>query len=156
VKGCTIVEHGTVQDPAAAGLTTENAKDRLAREGPNAVAVQKRASVLRQLAASVSSPLLGILLVAAAASAALGQKVDAAIIVTILALSTGLDFVQSYRSARAVERLRAQVAPTATVLRDGRWVELPRSELVPGDVIRLSAGDLVPADARLLSVTSST
>ena len=64
-------------------------------------------------------------------------------------LSIALNFFQAYRSERAVRRLREQVAPTATVMRDGKWSELPRREVVPGDLIRLSAGDLVPADARL-------
>ena len=148
------MEQRTAQDPALAGLSTDEAKLRLAREGPNEVAVHARASVLPQLWASVANPLLGILLLAAGASAALGERVNAAIVVAMVVLSVAIDFVQSYRSARAVERLRAQVAPTATVRRDGRWVELARRELVPGDVIRLSAGDLVPADARLLAANA--
>src|SRR5581483_5620879 len=61
-----------------------------------------------------------------------------------------LNFVQSYRSRRAAERLRDTVVPTATVRRDGQWREIPRRELVPGDIIRLGAGDRIPADARLL------
>jgi len=69
-------------------------------------------------------------------------------------LSVALNFFQTFRSQRAVEQLRTGVAPTATVLRDGNWVELPRRELVPGDIIRLAAGDLVPADARLIETNS--
>jgi Mg2+-importing ATPase len=65
-------------------------------------------------------------------------------------LSTTLDFVQNRKSQQAIEQLRQQVAPTATVLRDGKWQETRRSDVVTGDVVRLSAGDLVPADARLL------
>ena len=67
-------------------------------------------------------------------------------------LSAALNFVQTYRSQRAVERIRKEVAPTAAVLRDGTWAEIPRRELVPGDVIRLTAGGLVPADAYLFKV----
>jgi len=145
------VEPWSIAEPGAAGLSTAEAEERLAREGPNEVAVHTRASVLRQLAAGASNPLLGILLVCAVASAAVGEKVNAFIVVAMVLLSVAIDFVQSFRSARAVERLRAQVAPTATVLRDGRWVELPRRTLVAGDRIRLSAGDMVPADGRLLS-----
>ena len=145
------MDQRSIADPGAAGLSAAEAEELLAREGPNEVAVHTRASVLRQLVSSASNPLLGILLVCAVASAILGQTVSATIVVSMVLLSAGIDFVQSYRSARAVERLRAQVAPTATVLRDGRWVELPRRALVPGDRIRLSAGDMVPADARLLS-----
>jgi P-type Mg2+ transporter len=67
-------------------------------------------------------------------------------------LSVALNFIQTYRSQRAVERIRKEVAPTATVLRDGNWAEIPRREVVPGDVISLTAGDLVPADACLFRV----
>lgn len=65
-------------------------------------------------------------------------------------LSVALNFIQTYRSQRAVDRIRKEVAPTATVLRDGSWIDIPRREVVPGDVIKLAAGDLVPADADLL------
>ena len=68
----------------------------------------------------------------------------------MVVMSVVLNFIQAYRSERAVQGLRDQVAPTATVKRDGKWFELPRRQIVPGDVVRLSAGDLVPADARLL------
>ena len=87
---------------------------------------------------------------ASAVSAWLGENVDAGIIATIVLLSVTVNFWQSYRSQQAADRLRASVAPTATVLRDGTWREIPLRQLVPGDVVRLSAGDLVPADARLL------
>jgi Mg2+-importing ATPase len=90
------------------------------------------------------------LLIAAGVSVFVGEAADAAIIGVIVLLSTILDFTQTYKSQRAIEQLRQQVAPTATVLRDAKWQEIRRSDVVPGDVVRLSAGDLVPADARLL------
>src|SRR5207249_1821367 len=71
-------------------------------------------------------------------------------IVLMVALSVALNFVQTYRSHRVAERLRDAVAPTATALRDGTWSEIRRRELAPGDIVRLAAGDRVPADARLL------
>jgi Mg2+-importing ATPase len=80
----------------------------------------------------------------------LGQPVDALIIVTMVVLGVSINFWQSYRSQQAAERLRSSVNPTATVLRDGTWIETLVRNVVPGDVFRLSAGDLVPADARLL------
>ena len=91
-----------------------------------------------------------ILLIAGVVSAGLGERVNASLIVLMVVLSVVLNFVQSYRSQRAAERLRETVAPTASVLRDGAWMEIARRELVPGDVIRLSAGDRIPADARLI------
>ena len=145
------MEATSTEPSSATGLSTAEAGARLVREGPNEVAVHARASVLRQLLDSLSNPLLGILLIAAAASAVLGERVNAILVTAMVLLSAAIDFIQSYRSARAVERLRAQVAPTASVLRDGRWVELPRRAVVTGDLIRLSAGDLVPADARLVT-----
>ncbi len=98
-----------------------------------------------------ANPLVIILLIAGLASAFLGEVTDAAIIGGIVFLSGGINAWQTFRSQRAVSRLREQVAPTATVLRDGVWVERPRRDIVVGDIVRLGAGDLVPADARLLT-----
>jgi len=91
-----------------------------------------------------------ILLVASAISASLGQRTDALIIITIVLLGIAINFWQTYRSQQAADRLRASVAPTATVLRDSQWQEVPLRAVVPGDLVRLTAGDLVPADARLV------
>ncbi|HVK10301.1 MAG TPA: magnesium-translocating P-type ATPase, partial [Gemmataceae bacterium] len=83
-------------------------------------------------------------------SAALGDPTGAGIVIAIVFAGSVINLVQTWRSSTAVRRLRESVAPTATVLRDGTWQEQPRDQVVPGDVVRLSAGDLVPADARLL------
>ena len=96
------------------------------------------------------NPLVIILLIAAVISGFIGQLLDAAIIVGMVVIGVVINFYQTYRSKIAIENLRARVAPTAAALRDGAWQEIPRESLVPGDIIRLSAGDLVPADARLL------
>lgn len=136
---------------ATAGLTESEAEERFDRFGPNEPAATQHHSFLSDLWHAFANPLVLILVVAAVVSAFMGDRVDAAIIGTIVLLSTVIDLGQSYRSQRAVEKLRAQVAPTATVLRGGVWKELPRHDLVPEDVVRLSAGDLIPADARLLT-----
>ena len=136
---------------AITGLTAQEAETQLARFGPNEPAATQKRSVLSDLWHAFTNPLVLILVIAAIASAFLGEKVDAAIITVIVLLSTAIDLAQTYRSQRAVEKLRAQVAPTATVLRDGEWKELRRRDVVPGDIVRLSAGDMVPADARLLT-----
>jgi Mg2+-importing ATPase len=133
-----------------AGLSSIEAARLLKTVGPNEPAHARRLSALRQLLSSFANPLLGILFVAAVASAVLGETVNAAIVLAMVVLSGTVDFVQCFRSTRAVERLRSRVALTATALRDGRWKEVPRREVVPGDQIRLAAGDLVPADARLV------
>jgi Mg2+-importing ATPase len=132
------------------GLTSEEARLRLARFGPNEPAAAKREAAVVQVLHRFANPLVGILLLASLASAALGDVVNASIIVIIVALSVMVESTQTRRSHRAVERLRARVAPTATTLRDGVFCDVPRRELVPGDILRLTAGNLVPADARLL------
>ena len=135
---------------AGAGLTSQEAATRLSQFGPNEPAEAKHNSFFSDLWHALTNPLVLILVIAATVSAFLGERTDAAIIATIVLLSITIDLVQAYRSQSAVEKLRAQVAPTATVQRDGQWKELPRREVVPGDLVRLSAGDLIPADARLL------
>jgi P-type Mg2+ transporter len=137
-------------DAAEQGLTSEQAAVRLREFGPNDPAPARRSSAMLDLLRLFLNPLVVILLIAAGASAFLGDTTDAAIITVIVLLSVAMDFGQTYRSQRSIEQLRDQVAPTATVLRDGQWSEMRRSGIVPGDVVRLSAGDLVPADARLL------
>jgi P-type Mg2+ transporter len=122
----------------------------LTQVGPNEPVRVRHFSALRQLARLFNNPLVLILLVASAASASLGQQADALIIVSMVLLGVGINYWQTDRSQRAAERLRASVLPTATVQRDGQWVEIPVRQVVPGDLFRLSAGDLVPADARLV------
>ncbi len=141
-------------DSSERGLTTQEARLRLDKYGPNEPTVVRRTATLQQLLGYVANPLVAILLIASLISAFLGEVINASIIIAMVFLSIILNFIQSYRSQRAVERLRAGVALTSTVLRDEEWVELPRRELVPGDVIRLVAGDLVPADARLIQSVS--
>lgn len=132
------------------GLSGNEAQRRLNEVGLNEPSnVQKRSALLQFLRLFVN-PLVAILLVASAISVLLGDVVNASVIVTIVLLSALLNFVQTYRSQQAIEQLRTRVAPTATVLRDGQWQEMMRRFLVPGDVIRLTAGDLIPADAYLL------
>jgi Mg2+-importing ATPase len=132
------------------GLSSDEAARRLKESGFNELAAAKLRSTFAEFLGVSANPLVVILLVAAAASAFLGEIADAVIIGAIVLLSAGLNFWQTFRSERAVNRLREQIAPTATVRRDCAWIELPRRFLVAGDIIRVSAGDLVPADARLV------
>jgi P-type Mg2+ transporter len=109
-----------------------------------------RGAIARELLALFLNPLTIILLLAAGISAILGQRVDAGIIIVIVVLGVSINFAQTYRSQRAIEHLREHVSLTATVLRDQTWQEIKRYEVVPGDLVRLSAGDLVPADGQIL------
>ena len=135
---------------SSSGLTQAEAKRRLAQHGANEPSPAKRTAPLVQLLILLVNPLVIILLIASALSTALGEVINASIIVTMVLLSVALNFIQTYRSQKAVDSIRKEVAPTANVLRDRNWIEIPRREIVPGDVIKLAAGDLVPADAELL------
>ncbi len=148
-RAASVTTRARAPSPAR-GLTSEAAARLLAEVGPNTPVERRTRSQLLELAVLLTNPLVVILLVASALAALLGERANALIVITMVVASTTLNFVQAYRSQRAASKLGEQVAPTATVLRDGRWQELPRRGVVPGDVVRLAAGDLVPADARLL------
>jgi Mg2+-importing ATPase len=132
------------------GLSSTEARRRLSRFGPNELITGRRSGAVVQILLLFANPLAIILLIASLISALLGEVLNASIIAVMVLLSAALNFTQTFRSQRAAERLRLQVAPTATALRDGEWREVSRREIVPGDVIRLLAGNLVPADARLI------
>jgi Mg2+-importing ATPase len=132
------------------GLSGEEAQRRLSESGPNEPAPVGGNGGLSELLRGFANPLVVILLVASVVSAALGELVNASIIATMVLFSLALNFIQTYRSHRAVRLLRQGIVITATVLRDGCWREIVRRDVVPGDIVRLVAGDLVPADARLI------
>jgi Mg2+-importing ATPase len=135
--------------PPLPGLTDQEAAARLDRYGPNEPVHRSRLSAGREVVRTFTNPLTLILLAAATVSLFVGDVTDSIIIFIIVGLGAFLNFIQTYRASRAVEALRAQVAVTATVYRGG-WKEIPRREVVPGDVVHISAGDMVPADAVLL------
>ena len=136
-------------DSSPDGLTSTEAERRLHTFGTNEIGRREHV-VVREFVAFVLNPLVIILLFASLIASITGDRVSAAIILVIVCVSIAIDFWQSYRSQQAVNRLRAMVAVQATVLRDGHWTDIPQRQVVPGDVIRLSAGDLIPADARLI------
>ncbi len=132
------------------GLSSEEARRRLAMHGFNEPVSTRRAVPILQFLRFFANPLVIILLIASVISAITGDVVEAVIIIVIVLLSVTLNFIQTARAERAAEALRKEVAPMATAMRDGEWREIPRREIVPGDLIRLSAGDMIPADARLV------
>jgi Mg2+-importing ATPase len=131
------------------GLGAEEARRRLRQAGPNAVR-SHGARPLAVLARQLNSPLLLLLVAAALVSVVVGENADAGIILAIVGLSVGLGFFNEFRSERAVEALHDRIRHTALTIRDGRAVTVDVTELVPGDVVRLGVGDVVPADLRLL------
>jgi len=138
---------------SAAGLTTADALACRAACGPNAVRTH-HARPLAVLWRQLRSPLLVLLVSAAAISFVVGQRTDAVIIGVIVAASVGLGFVNEYRAERASEALHSELRHRAVVRRDGTWGTLELTELVPGDVVRLELGAVVPADVRLLTTMS--
>ena len=133
-----------------AGLAAAEVQSRVTRYGPNTAATVKHLPLWLQFLARFRSPLVIILLVASGLSAATGDVASFVVVVTIVTISITLDFVQEVRAQNAVETLRRSVAVQATVRRDGASLSVPMDQLVPGDIVELIAGDLVPADSRLL------
>jgi P-type Mg2+ transporter len=133
-----------------AGLAAAEVQSRVTRYGPNTAATVRHLPLWLQFLARFRSPLVIILLVASGLSAATGDVASFVVVVTIVTISITLDFVQEVRAQNAVEALRRSVAVQATVRRDGASLSVPIDQLVPGDIVELIAGDLVPADSRLL------
>lgn len=131
------------------GLSHEEAAKRLLQYGENTIYHRRRLRPLIAFIKKFNSPLLLLLIGAAILSYFLGQRVNATILVVMVAMSAVLDFVNTHKSERVAEKLIARVASTATVWRDGVKQELPFQVLVPGDKVELAAGDVIPADCRL-------
>src|SRR6185369_12165648 len=132
------------------GLTSAEAAARLARYGPNVLRAGKRQTFLLLLLSRFRNPLVLLLIAASAVSALTGDFTSSAIVIAMAILSVMLDSVQEYRAGQAAERLKLSVAVQVSVLRDGTACTKPVRDLVPGDVVLLAAGDLIPADGRVL------
>lgn len=146
-------------DATANGLTAEQATERLDTSGPNTIEAPTK-TLARRIADAFIDPFAGILAALALISLYIDvlavpepQRDPSAVIVIgiMLLVSGGMKFIQEARSGNAAEALKDLVSNTCTALRDGERIEIPFDELVPGDVIRLSAGDMVPADARVIT-----
>lgn len=146
-------------DATANGLTVEQATERLNAVGPNTIEATTK-TLARRIADAFTDPFAGILAALALVSlyidvlAAPEPQRDPSTVIVIgimLLVSGGMKFIQEARSGNAAEALKDLVSNTCTALRDGERIEIPFDELVPGDVIRLSAGDMVPADARTIT-----
>jgi Mg2+-importing ATPase len=133
------------------GLTSAAAVGLRQKFGPNEAAAAQHTAAWLRIAKRFANPLVLILLAASAMSAATGDIVSFIIVTAIVTLSVMLDFWQESRASSAIDALRGQVALRAAVRRDGKDISLPVADLVPGDVVRIAAGDLVPADGRLLA-----
>jgi Mg2+-importing ATPase len=150
----TVTATGEASDPAApTGLTSAAAAERLRLDGPNRIGGSGRRTRLAILVSQLASPLVLILVGASLVSLVVGDAVNASIILAIVVMSAALGFVQEARSESAVAALQARLTLRATVVRDGAPHELPIPEVVRGDLVTLSAGDIVPADGRVIEAT---
>ena len=136
----------------AAGLGTGDARERLARHGPNRLQAPPRRSALLRLAAQFHNVLLYIMLAAAAITAALGHWIDSGVLLAAVIVNAVIGFVQEGKAESALNAIRAMLAPRSTVLRGAGRVELDAADLVPGDIVLLASGDRVGADLRLVQV----
>jgi Mg2+-importing ATPase len=132
------------------GLQPADAEQRLKQYGLNAISAQKQATALRLLLSQFKSPLVLILIFAAIISGIVGEWVDASIVIAIVLGSTILGFVQEYTASNAVAKLRSQVTVKSRLLRGGKPQMLPSEQVVPGDIVVLTAGSLIPADGVVL------
>src|ERR1700677_794012 len=133
------------------GLTSDEAEARLGQYGPNVVAAEKQNSWAWRMFTAVRNPLVILLTVLAVISFATGDVPSGTVMMIMVALGVSLRFVQESRADAAAAKLKAMISVTATVVRDGVAAEIPLHDLVPGDVIKLAAGDMIPADVRLVT-----
>ncbi|MFQ5531821.1 MAG: cation-translocating P-type ATPase, partial [Candidatus Nanoarchaeia archaeon] len=132
------------------GLTEVEAKKRLESYGKNVIKRKNKLRPLKILFSQFNSFLVYILIVAAAISFLIDHFLDGVVISVIIILNSGIGFFQQYRAERAVLNLRKLLIPKSKVLRNGKLIEIPSAEIVPGDVVELQAGDKINADSRII------
>src|SRR6266581_925901 len=138
-------------DTSANGLTAEAAATRLEQYGPNEVSSERRTSWVWRLLHTTRNPLVILLSVLAAISYATGDARAGTVMLLMVVLGVVLRFVQESKADTAAAKLKAMIRVTASVVREGKVAEVPLHQLVSGDIVKLSAGDMVPADVRLIS-----
>jgi H+-transporting ATPase len=141
------VEHEL--DTSTEGLSQAEAKSRLEKYGYNELAEEKENPLLKFLS-YFWGPIPWMIEVAAILSAIVRHWADLGIILALLIVNAVVGFWEEYQAGNTIDALQAKLAPNARVKRDGQWSTIPARELVPGDVIRVRIGDIIPADARLL------
>lgn len=126
------------------GLSQEEAKERLSLYGFNEIKKEKEKSILLLFLQQFNNPLILLLVVATLFSALIGEVLDAIVILVVVLASTGLGFIEEYRSEKAVHLLKKLTLPESHVIRDGNEISIPTREIVVGDIVVLRAGDRVP------------
>jgi P-type Ca2+ transporter type 2C len=132
------------------GLTAQEARERLARYGPNELAEKKRKTAVRMFLEQFTDFMILVLIAAAVVSGVIGEAADSVMIIVIVLLNAALGFSQEYRAEKAMAALKKMASAHAVALRNGGQRTVPAAELVPGDIVLLDAGNIVPADMRVL------
>ncbi|MES2138154.1 MAG: calcium-translocating P-type ATPase, PMCA-type [Bacteroidota bacterium] len=130
------------------GIDSATASQRLNEYGENKITEKKKKTVVQKLLYQFTDFMILILIAAAIISGLLGDMTDAIIILAIVIINAAVGFIQEYRAEKAMEALKKMAASNVRILRDGKNIEVPATDIVPGDVVRLEAGDIIPADIR--------
>jgi len=141
-------------DAGPEGLTSAEARARLARYGPNRLPEAEGPSAARLLLDQIATPLMWALLASGGIALALGELEDGLVVLAVVILNALIGFAQEYRAGRAIAALAELVVEPARVRRDGAWVEIPAEQVVPGDLLEVASGDRVAADVRLLDAAA--
>lgn len=136
------------------GLTSADAKKRLLVYGENKINRKKKDSPVKLLWRQINNPLIWVLLGSSAVAAIVGKITDGLVVLAVVVINTIIGFIQEFKAGRAIDALSDMIPENATVLRDGKNSVIPVSEIVPGDIVQLAAGDRVPADMRLINQKS--
>ncbi len=132
------------------GLSSGEAKKRLLEFGKNQINRKKGDGALKVLWRQINNPLIWVLIGSSTMATLLGKITDGLVVLSVVVVNTIIGFIQEFKAGKAIEALNDMVPENATVLRNGQYITVPVSELVPGDIVQLAAGDRVPADMRLI------
>lgn len=132
------------------GLSTSEAQARLEKYGANELTAQESATAWELYIHQYKNPLIFILAVGALVSWFTGHAIDAIAIAVIILINTGIAFWQEFKAQKGMEALKEMAAPEAEVMRDGKWISVPAKTLVPGDIVKINTGDILPADVRII------
>lgn len=132
------------------GLNTEEIKKRIAKYGTNELTRKNKDGVIKVLWRQINNPLICVLIGSSTLATALGKITDGMVVLAVVVINSFIGFIQEYKAGKAIEALSSMVPENATVIRNGNIISIPVSEIVPGDIVQVAAGDRVPADMRLI------
>ncbi|MBN1768124.1 MAG: HAD-IC family P-type ATPase [Prolixibacteraceae bacterium] len=132
------------------GLKLEEVKERLLKYGTNELKRKNKDGVLKVLWRQINNPLIWVLIGSSTLATALGKITDGMVVLAVVVVNSIIGFIQEFKAGKAIEELSNMVPENATVIRNGNIITIPVSEIVPGDIVQVSAGDRIPADMRII------